>query len=208
MSPVLFAQVQDGTLPVTPLADLMPFRMFCSYHRLRLVPSVALDYDSYVNPESLVRLIREHHLAGLVLHVRARPSDEWFEKTTALLESTSADLIVVVSEKPLLPLEPDPGEAAAADRVAALPPVSVIEIQRGSLLLHPARKEWTVPAAAFTAWPAASRAGETAAPHLVVLPHVDPNAAAKPAPEEKPVPAAEPAPAPEPAPEEKPAAGE
>ena len=197
VSPVLFAQVQDGTLPMTPLADLMPFRMFCSYHRLRLVPSVALDYDSYVNPESLIRLIREHRLAGLVLHARNRPTDEWFEKTTELLESTSADLLVVVSEKPLLPLERDPGEAAAAERIAALPPVTVIELQRGSLLLHPSRKEWTVPATELSAWPAAARAAETAPPHLVVVAAVDPDAA----PADAPAPTAEPAPA-EPVPAE------
>ena len=207
VSPVLFAQIQDGTLPVTPLADLMPFRMFCSYHRLRLVPSVALDYDSYVNPESLVRLIREHRLAGLVLHARNRPSDEWFAETTALLESTSADLIVVVSEKPLLPLEPSSSEAAAAERLAAIPPVTVIELQRGSLLLHPSRKEWTVPATAFTAWPPASRADETAPPHLVVLATVDPNAAPEPVPAVEPAPAEKPADEPvpaEPVPEDKP----
>ena len=181
--------------------------MFCSYHRLRLVPSVALDYDSYVNPESLVRLIREHRLAGLVLHARNRPSDEWFAETTALLESTSADLIVVVSEKPLLPLEPSSSEAAAAERLAAIPPITVIELQRGSLLLHPSRKEWTVPATAFTAWPPASRADETAPPHLVVLATVDPNAAPEPVPAVEPAPAEKPADEPvpaEPVPEDKP----
>ena len=171
ISPVLFAQRQDGSLPATPLADLMPFRMFCSYHRLRLVPSVALDYDSYVTPESLVRIIREHRLDGLVIHVRARPSAEWFKATTSLLESTSADLIVVISEKPLLPADPDPDEAAATTRVAALPPVTLIELQRGSLLLHPSQKEWSVPATPFLSWPPAGRTSETANPRLIVFPH-------------------------------------
>ena len=173
VAPVLFAQRQDGTLPATPLADLMPFRMFCSYHRLRLVPSVALDYDSYVHPESLIRIIREHRLDGLVLHARAMPSDEWFRTATTLLETTSANLIVAVSEKPLLPVEPDSSEDSAAERLAALPPVTLIELQRGSILFHPGSREWSVNAIPFQSWAHGDSIG-TATPRILVLPHILP----------------------------------
>ena len=57
LAPVLFEQAPDGTVLSTPLADFMPFRMFCSYHRIRLMPAVSLDYYSNVNAETLVRII-------------------------------------------------------------------------------------------------------------------------------------------------------
>ena len=62
---------------------------------LRLMPAVSLDYYSDVNADTLIRIIDEHHLAGLVLLVRTMPDEVWFEKTTKLLETTSANLIVI-----------------------------------------------------------------------------------------------------------------
>ena len=179
VSPVLFAQRPDGTIPLEPVGDLMPFRMFCSYHRLRLMPAVALDYESYADPERLVRIILEHKLAGLVLLVRNMPSEEWFKKTTELLEKTLADLIVVRSDQPLLPVEPDADEVpiepdadedAADARVAELPPVGVRELQRGSLLLHPSSRDWTAAPVPFRKWEPGDPGADCVSPRIVVLP--------------------------------------
>ena len=170
VSPVLFAQRPDGTIPLEPVGDLMPFRMFCSYHRLRLMPAVALDYESYADPERLVRIILEHKLAGLVLLVRNMPSEEWFKKTTELLEKTLADLIVVRSDQPLLPVEPDADEDAADARVAELPPVGIRELQRGSLLLHPSSRDWTAAPVPFRKWEPGDPGADCVSPRIVVLP--------------------------------------
>lgn len=170
VAPVLFAQRQDGTIPIEPIDDLMPFRMFCSYHRLRLMPAVALDYESYADPERLVKIIINHNLAGLVLLVRNMPAEEWFEKTTELLESTSADLIVVRSDQPLLPSKPDADEDAADARITALPPVTIRELQRGSLLLHPASRDWTAAPVPFRKWEKCDPTEDLVTPRLIVLP--------------------------------------
>lgn len=172
LSPVLFAQYQDGTIPTIPLADLMPYRMFCSYHRIRLMPSVALDYDSHIDPVALVGLISKHRLAGIVLHMRSMPSEEWFRKTTQLLESTTADLVVVVSSKPLLPPVQDATPRAAEARLSALEPVVIREIQRGSLITHTSRNTWTVKPTSVHDWPTFGVGAETAEPILVVVPSV------------------------------------
>ena len=169
ISPVLFSQYQDGTIPATLLADPMPYRMFCSYHRIRFMPSVALDYDSHADPEALVNLIVNNHFSGLVLHVRTMPPDSWFEQATQLLERTTADLIVIASRDPLMPPLPDASAAAANARISAIAPVSIREIQRGSILLHPARSLWTAKPVTLQDWPPAGPGAETGAPRVIVV---------------------------------------
>jgi hypothetical protein len=159
ISPILFEQAPDGSVLTTPLADFMPFRMFCSYHRLRLMPAVSLDYYSDVNPDTLIRIINEHHLAGLVLLVRTMPDEIWFEKTTKLLETTSANLIVIQREAPLFsekPIEPDQTVA------------TVREIQRGSLLIQPSEQSWRLEIEDYDLWNPGA-AIPSAKPHVVVL---------------------------------------
>ncbi len=159
IAPVLFEQAPDGSVLTTPLADFMPFRMFCSYHCLRLMPAVSLDYYSDVNPETLIRIIDEHHLAGLVLIVRTMPEDSWFEQTTKLLETTSANLIVIQREAPLFsekPIEPDQTVA------------TVREIQRGSLLIQPSELSWKVNVQDYDLWNPGA-AIPSAKPQVVVM---------------------------------------
>ena len=160
ISPVLFEQAPDGTVLTTPLADFMPFRMFCSYHRLRLMPSVSLDYYSDVNPDTLIRIITEHHLAGLVLLVRTMPDDVWFEKTTKLLETTSANLIVIQRELPIFSDKPpeQPSQTVTTIR----------EIQRGSLLLQPSEQSWQVNVQPYDLWTPGTDI-PSAKPQLIVL---------------------------------------
>ena len=157
--PVLFEQAPDGTVLSTPLADFMPFRMFCSYHRIRLMPAVSLDYYSNVNAETLVRIIQEHNLSGLVMFVRTMPSEEWFEKTTSLLENTSANLVVIQREAPIFSQEP----VKPQDNVS-----TVREIQRGSTLFQPNELSWRQAILDFDAWHPGS-AMPSASPYIVLV---------------------------------------
>ena len=159
ISPILFEQAPDGTVLTTPLADFMPFRMFCSYHRLRLMPAVSLDYYSDVNSDTLIRIIKEHNIAGLVLLVRTMPDETWFEKTTKLLETTSANIIVIQRETPIFAEKlADSGETVATLR----------EIQRGSLLLQPSEQSWQVEVQDYDQWtPGAGMPSAT--PQVLVL---------------------------------------
>ena len=160
VAPVLFEQAPDGSVLSTPLADFMPFRMFCSYHRLRLMPAVSLDYYSDANPDTFVKIINEHHLAGLVLLVRTMPDDTWFEKTTKLLETTSANIIVIQREWPIFSDKPadDPAQTIATLR----------EIQRGSLLFQPNEPSWRVRLQDYDLWNPGA-AIPSATPQVVVL---------------------------------------
>lgn len=142
LSPVLFIQNSDGVVLSTPLVDLMQYRMFCSYHRIRFVPIVALDYYSDINPEMLVKIIVEHRLSGLVLMVRNMPHEDWFEKVTDLIEETTAELIVIQTENPIWPQK---GEKAAKEAV-------VREVQRGSVLFQPNQQEWNVSLSELSTW--------------------------------------------------------
>ncbi|MBR6022201.1 MAG: tetratricopeptide repeat protein, partial [Kiritimatiellae bacterium] len=164
VAPVLFAQQPDGVIPKTPLADIMPYRMFCAYHRLRLIPVVALDFYSDVDPSTLVNIIMANRLSGLILLVRTAPTPEWFEQVTSLLEKTTADLIVLQSNDAFW------GEKA----VRPLNPVVLREIQRGSLLLQPSTDTWTLLPRIYPEQLPAAKIS-TPDPLLLVLPaHDDP----------------------------------
>lgn len=133
LAPVLFEQTPDGSVPLTPLTDSMPIKMFASYHRLRLMPAISLEYYSDINPEAVVRIIDHHSLSGLVLLVRSMPNDEWFEKMESIIEKTSANLIVIQREAPIFSGKPPKHENNVA---------TIREIQRGSVLLQPNETEW------------------------------------------------------------------
>ena len=185
IAPVLFVQHPDGTLLPEPMADLMPFRMFCSYHRLRLMPVAALDYFSDVRAETLVEIIKKNRLAGLVLQMRSMPSESWIAHATELLEQTDADLIIVQSEAPIWPTDPPRSIAAENDRLAAIPPVAMRELERGSLLLSPIRQQWQVPVIPFDKWVAKADDTDTVSPILVVIPTAFEETAEEPAEAEK-----------------------
>lgn len=158
VAPVLFVQHPDGTLSKDPIADLMPYRMFCSYHRLRLMPVVALDYFSDVRPEDLVKIILHNRLSGLVLQVRSMPSEKWFAKMTSLLENTSADLLVLQSD-----VSPWENEETIA---------TLREIERGSLLLQPVNRVWEIPITPFANWDS-EETKDSVTPTLLLLPKME-----------------------------------
>jgi len=175
VAPVAFTQLADGTIPSEPDIELAVYKMFCTFHRLRLMPVVDLAYFSEILPEHLTALILKHRLAGLILRVRTPPDLEWFNKMEKMLEHTTADFIVVQQEEWSWPRHEMGYAPAFKDEVARLkklPAVTVSEIQRGNLMLHPVKDVWNVPLLPYSEWSAslAKNEREGIAPRLVVLP--------------------------------------
>ena len=174
VAPVAFTQLADGTIPSEPDVELAVYKMFCTFHRLRLMPVVDLAYFSEILPEHLTALILKHRLAGLILRVRTLPDPEWFDKMEKMLEHTTADFIVVQQEEWSWPHH-ERGTPAFKEEVARLKKlnkVGVREIQRGNLMLHPVQDAWAVPLLPYSEWSAslARNGREGLAPRLVVLP--------------------------------------
>lgn len=174
VAPVAFTQLPDGTIPVTPDVNLAAFRMFCTFHRLRLMPVVDLAYFSETLPKTLTELILEHRLVGLILRVRTSPDAKWYQNMEKELEKTTADFIVIQQEDFYWPaadttLAPDK-EAA---RLKKLPNALIREIPRGTLLLHPLQSEWSEPALTYRDWArslADRKSLQGVVPRLVIVP--------------------------------------
>lgn len=177
VAPVAFTQLPDGTIASDPEIELMPFKMFCTFHRLRLMPIVDLAYAPNVSPEFLANLILKHHLAGMILRVRTMPDETWYREMEKTLEKTSANFIVIRQEETYWPLS---ANTASADgkRVSAylkgLKTTDIREIQRGSLMLQPIKDAWSIPVAPFDVWASTRNRAtrETVDPCLVVFPRV------------------------------------
>ncbi|MBQ7722379.1 MAG: hypothetical protein IJT64_05695 [Kiritimatiellae bacterium] len=93
------------------------------------------------------------------MFVRTMPSEEWFEKTTSLLENTSANLVVIQREAPIFSQEP----VKPQDNVS-----TVREIQRGSILFQPNELSWRQAILDFDAWHPGS-AMPSASPYIVLV---------------------------------------
>ena len=175
VAPIAFTQLADGTVPDDPEIELAAFKMFCTFHRLRLMPVVDLAYFSDTLPEHLAQLIAKHRLSGLILRVRAMPDEGWFRKMEKMLEKTTADFIVLQQENSYWPIVQTEGELDVGQetaRLKKLPHTIVREIQRGSLLLSPVKDAWDVPVLPYTEWAAnlAKTNREGNDPRLVVVP--------------------------------------
>jgi hypothetical protein len=155
IAPVAFAQEADGTVPLAATVDLMPFRMFCSYNRLRLMPVVALDYFSDIPPDRLLKIIRTNRLNGLILLVRTMPKEKWFTEMASLIEETSSALIVISSPDPVWTtgtVKTPEAARAELERFRKTEMMDVREIQRGSVIFHPSKKDWVTKAKPFSSW--------------------------------------------------------
>ncbi len=176
IAPVAFIQHPNGSLPTTPDVDLSPYKLFCAFHRLRLLPVVELPYYSIVKPKLLADLIRNHSLEGMVVRVTSMPPRNWFEEMAAELEATAGNLVVIQSTQPLWPPEQEKKDAPSPEeeflRLRALPDVQVVEIQRGNLILPPIQEAWQIPAVPAQEWAAWTMEEKRTgiAPHLVVVP--------------------------------------
>ena len=176
VAPIAFTQLPDGTVPDDPEIELSAFKMFCTFHRLRLMPVVDLAYFSDTLPEHLAQLILKHRLAGLVLRVRNMPAAGWYQKMEKMLEKTTSDFIVIQQENSYWPVVQTEGAMDLAQetaRLKRLPPSTVREIQRGSLLISPVKESWDVSVLPYLEWAAnLAKKGrcEGTEPSLVVVP--------------------------------------
>jgi peptidoglycan/xylan/chitin deacetylase (PgdA/CDA1 family)/tetratricopeptide (TPR) repeat protein len=168
VAPLAFTQMQDGSIPADPEIELTPYKMFCTFHRLRLMPVVDLAYFSDSSPEFLSELILRHRLSGMILRVRSMPDEAWCREMEKTLEKTSADFIVVRQEEPYWP---ENGAQELLD-LKKLGAAEVREIQRGSLMLHPVKDVWHVPAVPYGEWSStlSPATRESVEPCLVVFP--------------------------------------
>ena len=176
--PAWVFQQPDGSLPTGLPADADVLRMFCAFHRVRLLPAIDLSYDGDVEPEAIVDFIRRNGLAGAVVKRRTPAPGAWQERLTAALEEFPADVIVLQTEAALWN-SPRAGEASKGEYVVRpevgddrLPKpgedVSLVELPVGSVLIPPLRGEWSVPLRT-TAAPPRKKEKEPAAPRLYLM---------------------------------------
>lgn len=179
VAPFAFTQLSDGTIPADPEIELTPFKMFCTFHRLRLMPVVDSAYFSNTMPEQLEKLILKNHLAGLILRVRTMPDEDWFRQMEKMIERTTADVIVLGQEAAYWRQHAGgaqnnaPEASREAARLNGLPEAEVREIQRGNLLLPPLKDRWQVRVQPYVDWLKGLATGsgrEGMAPCLVVMP--------------------------------------
>ncbi len=175
VAPVVMRQHPNGSLPLHPDFDTGPYKMFCAFHRIRLVPVIEAPFFSNIKPSLLVETITRNRFQGIVLRVTSMPPDSWFEEMTREMEKTSAGLIVIQSTEPLWPNRPESGQRGAEAewlRLKSLPPATLREVELGNLILPPIQQTWTVPLSPAQEWAAlpseTRRKGIT--PRLIVLP--------------------------------------
>ena len=155
LSPVWFFQNPDRTLPETLPTDANVLRMFCAFHRIRLLPAIDLCYDGDVDPALVVDLIRRHQLAGVVLKRRVAPDQKWLDALNSALEEYPANVIVLQTDAALWNTpdagkEPQVGDAirpAVEDDLLPKPGEKLLlrEMSIGSVLIPPLKEEWKVP---------------------------------------------------------------
>lgn len=155
LAPAWLFQQPDGSLPRTLPEQAGLMRMFCAFHRIRLLPVVALAYDGNVTPQAVVDLIHSHQLSGVVLKRRTVPNENWLMTLREALEARPATVIVLQTEAALWNT-PQAGDETKSQYVVRpivrddlLPqqddPILLHELPVGSMLLSPLRTQWHVP---------------------------------------------------------------
>ena len=155
LAPFAFKQLADGTVPKQPEFDLTPYKMFCAFHRLRLLPVIDVAYLSETMPDNIAQLIQANRFYGVILRVRTMPDKAWFARMEEMAEQTPADIIVIEQEEPYWPLT-DNDDAISFEQEQAyltkLAPTQIREIQRSRLVLHPSKDHWTVQQMPYPKW--------------------------------------------------------
>ncbi len=152
LAPVWASQDPDGSLPEDLQDQPDILRMFCAFHRIRLMPVLDLAYDGNVEPDRLVDFIHRNHLKGLMVKRRTPASADWLAALRHALEVRPASVIVLETEAALWN-SPDTARPARDDRPARpqardhlLPGpgerIAVREIPVGSVLVHPLKDAW------------------------------------------------------------------
>ncbi len=155
VAPVAIKQHPNGTIATAPDIDLGPYKMFCAFHRLRLVPVIEVPFFSMVKPSLLTDIINQHNFEGLILRVTSMPPQSWFDEMEKEMEKTSGTLLVIQSTEPLWPNTPGEAQEGAKEeylRLKNLDPVQIREIQLGNLILPPIQKTWSISPLPLQEW--------------------------------------------------------
>ncbi len=175
LAPVAIKQRPNGSMSTEPEIDLGPYKMFCAFHRLRLIPIVEVPYFAMVKPSLLTEVINKNNLEGIILRVTSMPPESWFEELERALEQTAGSLMVVQSIEPLWPNIREKVPLDARDeylRLKALDKVQIREIQLGNLILPPIQDTWMIPPHPLQEWVAQSteEKREGIATRLIIVP--------------------------------------
>ncbi len=155
LAPVAIKQHPNGSVSTEPEIDLGPYKMFCAFHRLRLIPVVEMPYFAMVKPSLLTDIINKHNLEGIILRVTSMPPESWFEELEKTMEQTAGNLLVVQSIEPLWPNMREKLPITAKEeylRLKTLDNVQIREIQLGNLILPPVQDTWMISPLPLQEW--------------------------------------------------------
>jgi len=123
VAPPWFRQAVEGGMAGAPGSELTLLRMFCQYHRKRLMPAVYLGSNAKLPGEWIVRTAAQYSLGGFCLIFPEMPTERWISDLRAEIETS--DLCV-------LAIESTPENPFAK--------VREVTVKRGLFL--PVRSEW------------------------------------------------------------------
>ncbi|MBI2438794.1 MAG: polysaccharide deacetylase family protein [Lentisphaerae bacterium] len=98
VAPPWLSQGPDGRLQKTMGPNEMTVRMFCSYHRIRLLPLIQMEFEETIGADLLKKTADELRVRGFVLLPTRMPSDAWFAQLTRQLEASPLDILVVAPD--------------------------------------------------------------------------------------------------------------
>lgn len=182
LAPMVFTQNPDGSLVKDTQVALPLVQMFATYHRLRFMPVLDMEYYSDVQPSKIVDLIKENHLTSLIVRVRILPGPEWFRALAREVERTTANVIVIRNKKSFWPSlhadETQPDLKAERLHIHQLEETHIQEIPRGSILLPPLASAWQIKALPYQDWLANTNnfVSTDVVPELYIMPETLPGA--------------------------------
>lgn len=175
VAPVAIKQHPNGSISTAPDIDLGPYKMFCAFHRLRLVPVIEVPYFSMVKPSLIAEIINQQNFEGVILRVTSMPPESWFDEMEKAMEKTTGNLLVIQSTEPLWPNTPGKAQEGAKEeylRLKSLDQVQVREIQLGNLILPPIQQVWLLPPVPMQEWAALNSQDKRKGiePRLLIVP--------------------------------------
>ena len=98
VSPACYSSVRGRQWVVRPDVDLSLLRLFASYYRLWLLPSVTLDTLEGVSAEFLMQQADQVKSDGFILLFRTMPEEKLMQQLSAALQFSSLKIIVAVMD--------------------------------------------------------------------------------------------------------------
>ena len=152
LSPFWFRQEPGGEVRNTVPADADVLRMYCAFHRIRLLPVVDLSYRADIDPAILVDLVHTNNLAGLLVKRRISPDPKWQARLQEELEKRPASVLILETEaalwrKPAAAISGKGGSVVKPETEGPVLPLEseklrLTEVPAGNVLLSPLKAEW------------------------------------------------------------------